>query len=95
MFVSSFRYSKMSGKPGGPRKINQTKQKYPTQNQMRMKLLNRSKQMQLLTSTPIPKIKFEENFQLILNLISSTDHTQPHDHMQRTCCRNVSHASTC
>ena len=62
MFVSFFRYSKMSGKPGGPRKISQTKQKYPTQNQMRMKLLNRSKQTQLLTSTPIPKIKFEENF---------------------------------
>ena len=44
MFVSTFRYSKMSGKPGGLRKINPTKQKYPTQNQMRMKLLNRSKQ---------------------------------------------------
>ena len=59
MFVSAFRYSKMSGKPGGPRKLNQTKQKYPTQNQMRMKPLNRSKQTQLLTWTPMPEIKFE------------------------------------
>ena len=59
MFVSAFRYLKMSGKPGGPRKINQTKQKYPTQNQMKMKQLNRSKQTQLLTSTPMPVIKSE------------------------------------
>ena len=58
MFVSAFRYSKMSGKLGGPRKINQTKQKYPTQNPMRMKQLNRSKQTQLLTSMPMPVIKF-------------------------------------
>ena len=38
-----FRYLKMSGKLGGLQKINQTKLKYQTQNQMKMTLLNGSK----------------------------------------------------